>query len=104
MKYLIRFGSNSNWEEIDLNEDGLNVAKRSGYDVVKIGEEPIHCKNTGDVGIVMSSIAKSMRNMPAWWGCRNCDYEEMVDKVPMPDDGLCLDCRDKVYNSIAGEA
>ena len=52
----------------------------------------------------MSSIAKSMRNMPAWWGCRNCDYEEMVDKVPMPDDGLCLDCRDKVYNSIAGEA
>tara|TARA_R100001530_G_scaffold119589_1_gene86788 strand:- start:1833 stop:2012 length:180 start_codon:yes stop_codon:yes gene_type:complete len=49
MKHLIRFGSNSNWEEIDLDEKGVKIAKDSGYDVVKIGNEPIPIKNIGDM-------------------------------------------------------
>ena len=58
-----------------------------------------HIKKGGDtMESAIKSIVESMRNAPSWWGCRNCDYEEMVDKVPMPDDGLCLRCRDHVYN------
>ena len=97
--YLIRFGSNSNWEEIELDTNGLAVAKRAGYEVVSIGNEPVHCKNKGDVSIVMKSIVQSMVNAPVWWGCRNCNYEAEVNKVPRPDDGLCLKCRDIVMNS-----
>ena len=97
--HLIRFGSNSNWEEIELDDDGVRAAKRSGHDVVPVdGSEVIHAKNDGDIGVIMKSIAKCMINSPAWWGCRNCDYEAQVDKVPKPDDCLCLECREHIYS------
>ena len=103
--HLIRFGSNSKWEEIELDDVGVSVAKRKGYDVVPIGGEPVHCKEEGDVEVVMRSMVKAMVNSPTWWGCRNvsvCDYEAMVDEVPMPDDGLCLSCRDLIMNRTKG--
>ena len=40
-------------------------------------------------------------NVGTYWGCRNtkdCDYEALCSEVPMPKDGLCLDCRNKLYN------
>ena len=103
--HLIRFGSNSKWEEIELDDIGVRVAKREGYDVVPVGGEPIHCKNDGDVGVVMKSIAGAMSEVLAgngWWGCRNCDYEVEVDEVQRPDDGLCLSCRDLIMNRTEG--
>ena len=104
--HLIRFGSNSNWEKIELDDIGVRVAKRSGYDVVKLGSgEPVHAKNDGDIEILMKSMAEAMSEILAgngWWGCRNCDYEVEVDKVPRPDDSLCLDCRDSIYNRTEG--
>ena len=108
-KHLIRFGSNSNWEEIDLDDNGVAIAKRSGYDVVPLdGSEVIRCKEDGDIETVFKGLAKSLidyaNNAPVWWGCRNCDYEAEVNKVPVPDDRLCLDCRDSVYNKRGGIA
>jgi len=104
--YLIRFGSKSAWEKIDLDDTGVRVAKRSGYDVVPIdGSEPIHAKNDGDIKIAMKSIVESMSEVLSgngWWGCRNCDYEVEVDEVPRPDDGLCLNCRDLIMNRTEG--
>jgi len=104
--HLIRFGSNSNWEKIELDDIGVRVAKRSGYDVVKLGSgEPVHAKNDGDIEILMKSLGQAMSEILAgngWWGCRNCDYEVEVDKVPRPDDSLCLDCRDSIYNKTEG--
>ena len=87
----------------------MRVAKRSGYDVVKLGSgEPVHAKNDGDIEIVMKSMAQAMSEILAgngWWGCRNCEYEAEVDKVSKPDDGLCLDCREIVMvKSQRGEA
>ena len=101
--YLIRFGSNSNWEEIELDDTGVRVAKRSGYDVVPIDGSGgvVHAKNDGDGGIIMKSIAKGMIESPVWWGCRDCEYEAEVLKVPMPDDGLCLKCRERIYNNTS---
>ena len=106
-KYLIRFGSNSNWEEIDLDDNGVAVAKRSGYDVVSLdGSEVIQCKEDGDIVTVFKGLAESLidyaNNAPVWWGCRNCDYEAKVNEVPVPDDRLCLDCRDSIYNRTEG--
>ena len=105
--YLIRFGSKSAWEKIDLDDTGVRVAKRSGYDVVLLdGGEVIQCKEDGDIVIVFKGLAESLidyaNNAPVWWGCRNCDYEAKVNEVPVPDDRLCLDCRDSIYNRTEG--
>ena len=97
-KYLVRFGSNSTWTECELDADGVRVAKEAGYDVVPFGQ-PVQIKNEGDMEVVMKSIVNAMSNSPVWWGCRNCDYEAQVDKIPKPDDGLCVECRDEVYNN-----
>jgi hypothetical protein len=38
------------------------------------------------------NIAKISINTGTYWGCRSCDYEALVSEVPLPDNGLCLDC------------
>jgi len=37
-------------------------------------------------------------NVGVYWGCRSCDYEALVSEVRHPEDGLCLDCRNEMYN------
>ena len=38
-------------------------------------------------------------NVGVYWGCRNCDYEALVSEVRHPSDGLCLDCRNELFNN-----
>tara|TARA_R100001530_G_C4262803_1_gene140974 strand:- start:319 stop:552 length:234 start_codon:yes stop_codon:yes gene_type:complete len=41
-------------------------------------------------------------NGGTYWGCRNCPDEFLVNEVPKPKDGLCLDCRSILCQEDAG--
>ena len=41
-------------------------------------------------------------NWGTYWGCRNCPDEFLVNEVPKPKDGLCLDCRSMLCQEDAG--
>ena len=41
-------------------------------------------------------------NCGVYWGCRSCSDEFLVNEVPHPEDGLCLDCRLVLCQEDAG--
>ena len=51
--------------------------------------EVIHIKE-----VDWNELVNMMLNQPAWWGCRLCEYEEMVDVVTPPVDRICENCKD----------
>jgi hypothetical protein len=41
-------------------------------------------------------------NIGIYWGCRICPDEFLVNEVPKPKDGLCLECREFIFSQKTG--
>ena len=75
MKYVVRVGSNSKSEVVELDDDWLRFAKEAGYDIVPLKQELDEVIDTIKLGKWMANDGMKMLNKIA----------DIIDKLPDPN-------------------